>query len=144
MRIWLAGGLLAAFAWTAHAEERRELGAHEHGHAKLNLAVEADAGRMEIAAPGMDVLGFEHPAETDAGQGGGRRRQGRPWPSRSSLFVLPAAAGCRVVEAAVTLEQERARGEEGEGEAHADGDHERSFTASSPAATRSTAPTRVR
>ena len=65
MRTWLAGGLLAALAWTAHAEERRELGAHEHGHAKLNLAIDGSALSMEIEAPGMDVLGFEHPAESD-------------------------------------------------------------------------------
>ena len=65
MRTWLAGGLLAALAWTAHAEERRELGAHEHGHAKLNVAIDGSALALEIEAPGMDVLGFEHPAASE-------------------------------------------------------------------------------
>ena len=71
-------GLMAALGATAQAAERRELGAHEHGHSKLNLAVEGTLVVMEIAAPGLDVLGFEHPAETADGQGGARRRQSGP------------------------------------------------------------------
>ena len=66
---------------TAQAAERRELGAHEHGHSKLNLAVEGTLVVMEIAAPGLDVLGFEHPAETADGQGGASTPAKRPWPS---------------------------------------------------------------
>ena len=125
MRGWLAMGLMAALGATAQAAERRELGAHEHGHSKLNLAVEGTLVVMEIAAPGLDVLGFEHPAETAADKAAldaAKAVLAQPL----SLFVLPPAAGCRVVEAAVALEQEEHahESEEHEGEAHADGDHD--------------------
>ena len=105
MRIWLAAGLVATFAGAAQAEERRELGAHEHGHSKLDMAVEGTRVVMEVAAPGLDILGFEHPAETaeeKAAVEAGKAALADPL----SLFVMPAAAGCRVVEAAVLLEQE--------------------------------------
>jgi hypothetical protein len=118
MRTWLAGGLLAALAWTAHAEERRELGAHEHGHAKLNLAIDGSALAMEIEAPGMDVLGFEHSAESEqdkAAVAAAKAALADPL----ALVVPSPAAGCRVVEATVNLLQEEHEHEE-EGEAGAD------------------------
>ena len=144
MRAWLTIGLVATFGVTAQAAERRELGAHEHGHSKLNLAIEGTLVVMEIAAPGLDVLGFEHPAETAADKAAldaAKAVLAEPL----SLFVLPAAAGCRVVEAAVALEQEEHahESEEHEGEAHADGDHDVELHSEFAAATRSTAPTRV-
>ena len=80
MRGWLAMGLVTALGATAQAAERRELGAHEHGHSKLNLAVEGTLVVMEIEAPGMDVLGFEHsprPMRTRRRSTPARRR----WPS---------------------------------------------------------------
>jgi Protein of unknown function (DUF2796) len=120
MREWLALGLMAALGGTAQAEERRELGAHEHGHSKLSLAIEGTRVAMEIEAPGLDVLGFEHPAETaedKAAVEAGKAAMVDPL----TLFVPPAAAGCRVVEATVLLEQEEHEGEEHAGEAeHAD------------------------
>jgi Protein of unknown function (DUF2796) len=53
-----AVGAIAAFPVTA--EERRELGAHEHGHSVLNIAIEGDRIEMELMSPGMDIVGFEH------------------------------------------------------------------------------------
>jgi hypothetical protein len=111
------GVLIAAMA-VAHATERRQLGAHEHGHARLNIAVEGTSMLMEIAAPGLDVLGFEHPPESDADKAAvaaGEAALADPL----SLFVLPAAAGCSLVEAVVELEQEELDQDEAEGEAHA-------------------------
>ena len=102
---------MATFGATANAAERRELSAHEHGHSKLNLAVEGTRVAMEIAAPGLDVLGFEHPAATGEEKAAvetGKATLGEPL----GLFVLPVAAGCRVVEAAVELLQEEHEGEE--------------------------------
>ena len=64
MRGWLALGVMVALGGTAQAAERRELAPHEHGRSKLNLAVEGAQVIMEIEAPGMDVLGFEYPAQT--------------------------------------------------------------------------------
>jgi hypothetical protein len=125
MRGWLVVGVMMAVAASVQATERRELGAHEHGHSKLNLAVEGTRVAMEIAAPGLDVLGFEHPPETEAEKAAveaGKAALAEPL----ALFVLPQAAGCRVIEAAVVLEQEEAghAGEEHAGEAaHAEEGH---------------------
>ncbi|MGD9507331.1 MAG: DUF2796 domain-containing protein [Geminicoccaceae bacterium] len=110
MRTWITGGLLAALAWTAHAEERRELGAHEHGHARLNLAIEGSALALEIEAPGMDVLGFEHPARSEQDKAAVEAAKAT-LADPLALFVPPTAAGCRAVEAAVDLLQEAHEGE---------------------------------
>ena len=124
MRTLTALGVLIAATAVAHATERRQLGAHEHGHSKLNIAVEGPSVVMEIAAPGLDVLGFEHPAESDADKAAvaaGTAALADPL----SLFVLPAAAGCQVTEAVVELAQEEHDHDEAEGEAHAhEHDHE--------------------
>lgn len=111
MRTWLAGGLLATLAWTAHAGERREVGAHEHGHAKLNVAIDGSELALEIEAPAMDVLGFEHPAESEqdkAAVEAAKTRLADPL----TLFVPSADAGCKVVKAMVPLLEE---GHEDEG-----------------------------
>ena len=126
MRTLTALGVLIAATAVAHATERRQLGAHEHGHSKLNIAVEGTSVVMEVAAPGLDVLGFEHPPETEADKAAvaaGTAALADPL----SLFVLPAAAGCQVTEAAVELAQEEHDHDEAEaaGEAHAhEHDHE--------------------
>ena len=126
MRTLTALGVLIAATAVAHATERRQLGAHEHGHSKLNIAVEGTTVVMEVAAPGLDVLGFEHPAETEADKAAvaaGTAALADPL----SLFVLPAAAGCQVTEAVVELAQEEHDHDEAEaaGEAHAhEHDHE--------------------
>ena len=126
MRTWLAGGLLAALAWTAHAEERRELGTHEHGHAKLNLAIDGSALAMELEAPGMDVLGFEHPAESKQDEAAVEAVKAT-LADPPALFVPPAAAGCKVILATVSLLQEEHE-EKGEGEAGTDHQHEPSHS----------------
>jgi uncharacterized OsmC-like protein len=125
MRTLTALGIVIAATAMAHATERRQLGAHEHGHSKLNIAVEGTSVVMEIAAPGLDVLGFEHAPETEADKAAvaaGKAALADPL----SLFVLPAAAGCTVIEAAVELEQEEHDHDEAEaeGEAHAHEDEE--------------------
>lgn len=50
----------------AGAETSRQLDAHEHGVGTLNIAVDGQAMAMEFQAPGADIVGFEHPAETEA------------------------------------------------------------------------------
>ena len=93
--VFALAGALAATA--AVAEERRELGAHEHGHSTLTIAVEGTRVAMELSAPGADIVGFEHAAETDeqkaargAGQGGSSPIR---WPCSSCR--PPPAAGSR-------------------------------------------------
>jgi Protein of unknown function (DUF2796) len=111
--------MTCALAWfpvsiaLADEAERRELGAHEHGHSVLNIAIEGDRIEMELMAPGMDIVGFEHAAETDEHEALVEEAE-RNLSEPLALFVLPAEAACTTEAAAVELEAE----DEGE---HAEG-----------------------
>lgn len=118
--VTLIAAACASVALPGAAEERRELGAHEHGHSALNIAIEADQVLMELMAPGMDIVGFEHAAETDEDKAAIEQAEvalGDPL----TLFVMPDAAGCVVEAAVVELETEDEHAEEaGHAEEHAD------------------------
>jgi hypothetical protein len=105
---------LAAFTVLASAlaaspalaeDEHRELGPHEHGHGTLNIAVEKARISMELEVPGMDIVGFEHAAESQddkAAVDKASKTLGDPL----TLFKIPAAAGCKVADAKVKIEAE--------------------------------------
>jgi len=86
------------------AEGHRELGAHEHGHGTLNIAIEGPKVTMELEAPGADIVGFEHAAKS-------RKEKAvveeavTQLKSPLALFTLPASAACRVTEAKVEVEK---------------------------------------
>jgi hypothetical protein len=108
-------------AWQAAAEERRELGAHEHGHSVLNVAIAGDRIEMELMAPGMDIVGFEHAPETDEHKAAIEEAEAT-LRDPLALFVLPDDAGCLLDTAAVELEAEDEH--EGQhGEEHAAAEH---------------------
>ncbi|MGF1553500.1 MAG: DUF2796 domain-containing protein [Paracoccaceae bacterium] len=113
--------LLAATAWPALAQdETRGLGAHEHGVGAFNLAIEGERVAMELEAPGADIVGFEHAAESEEDRAAieaARGRLGEPL----ALFVLPAEAGCEVASSEVELIAEGGGHEEAHGEEHGDG-----------------------
>lgn len=94
-------GALASFGALAE-DEHRELDAHEHGHGALNIAVEGSRMVMELEVPGADIVGFEHVAESAEDKAkieAARAVLAKPL----DLFVLPAAAGCAVETAEVSL-----------------------------------------
>jgi len=76
-------------------EEHRELGPHVHGHGALIIAFEADKVQMELTAPGMDIVGFEHSAETDD-QTKAVEKAITALNEPLRYFSFPAAADCRV------------------------------------------------
>ncbi|MEM6548616.1 MAG: DUF2796 domain-containing protein [Pseudomonadota bacterium] len=93
---------LMASAATAFAGEKRELSAHQHGVGALNLAFEASEVLIELEAPGADIVGFEHPAESAEDRAkidAAIAVLARPL----DLFVMPKGAGCSVVAAEVSL-----------------------------------------
>jgi hypothetical protein len=101
----VAFGLVVAMlvATAATAEERRQLQAHEHGHSALDIALEGGRVVMELAAPGADIVGFEHEATTEVEQAAiaaAKAALAEPL----ALFILPPAAGCKVAEAAIELD----------------------------------------
>ena len=107
-------GIAFAVAGTTEpaAAQQRELGAHEHGHGTLNIAIEGSRVTMELEAPGVDIVGFEHKAKSakdKAAVDKAKKQLAKPL----ALFKLPAAAGCVVEQAKVELE-----GEDDHGHAH--------------------------
>jgi hypothetical protein len=102
--ILAAGFGLATTAGAGLAQER-QLGAHEHGRGTLNIALEGARLSMELEAPGMDIVGFEHAPSTDKQKAAvefAKRRLAAP----QALFELPAAAGCAPKETKVAIEAE--------------------------------------
>lgn len=109
-------------AGAAHTQTR-ELDAHQHGHGALNIAFEGASVAMELEVPGADIVGFEHPAESDADRAlidAAIAQLAKPL----ELFAMPAAAGCTVTAANVALLGEDDHDEHGDDhkDEHAD-DH---------------------
>jgi Protein of unknown function (DUF2796) len=94
-------GLAAAPSFAAG--EHRELGAHEHGRGTLNIAVEGNKVTMELEAPGVDIVGFEHAAKTSREKAAVEKAKVQ-LAAPLTLFALPASAACRVTEAKVEVE----------------------------------------
>jgi len=91
---------VAASLWiqpSPAAEARRQHGAHVHGEATLNIGMDGQLLLISLEAPGMSVLGFEHPPRDDAERTLYRHALevlGNP----EQWLTLPAAAAC-VLEA---------------------------------------------
>ena len=103
MRRLVIVAVSAVLASSAAAEEHRELGAHQHGHGTFNLAIEGSHVSMELEAPGADIVGFEHPAQTPE-QKAAVEKATTTLASPLSVFKVPEAAGCRIVATSVRLE----------------------------------------
>ena len=104
----------------AFGETARELDAHEHGVGALNIAVDGKTVAMEFHAPGADIVGFEHAAESAedrAAVDAAVAALARPL----DLFVLPTAAECSVTQASAALESEEEH-DDHDHEAHAEGE----------------------
>lgn len=98
LKLTTALSLIALLAGPAQSE-MRELDAHQHGHGALNIAVEGDIVAMELEAPGADIVGFEHAAESAEDRAAIDAAIAKPL----DLFVVLAAAGCVVTAANVAL-----------------------------------------
>lgn len=116
----------ACAALPVMAQEHRELAAHEHGVGSLGMAIEGQAMVMELRAPGADIVGFEHGAESAEDRSiveSAIAKLAAPL----ELFVLPEAAGCAVTEAHVGLvgEDDELHGEH---EHHEEHEHDDEYT----------------
>ncbi len=126
--VWMAFALaagLACAALPASAEEHRQLGAHVHGHGRLDIAVDGKKVLIGLEVPGMDIVGFEHEPSTP--------EQKEVIPSAKAklanalaLFRPEPKAGCSLEQVKVSLEA----GHEDEHE------HGQEQKAQEPAATR--------
>ncbi len=123
---------LIAAAAPAISEEKRELGAHAHGHGALNIAVDGDVLALELTAPGFDIVGFEYVAQSD--QDKAAIEEGLATLSDPlTLFGLPDGANCAVTQAVAELHSEDVHhdadhddhGHDDHDEKHDDHDHEK-------------------
>ncbi|MFD0916879.1 DUF2796 domain-containing protein [Pseudahrensia aquimaris] len=86
------------------ATEKRELDSHEHGHVKLEIAIEGNAMEIKLEAPGESIVGFEHAAKTDD-QKAAVAKAREQLSDANTLFVIPADAGCTVQASSAELHQ---------------------------------------
>ena len=78
-------------------------GPHEHGAARLDVAVEGNIVEINLESPLANALPFEH-APRDAAQRQAVQNMAATLHKAESIFVFPAAAQCRIKK--VTLESE--------------------------------------
>jgi len=97
--------MLAAGLPVMAAEEHRELGPHEHGVGRLNIAIEGKRISMELEVPGADIVGFEHEASTKE-QKAAVKKAKSTLEGVLNVFKLPAEAKCKLAEAKVKIEAE--------------------------------------
>tara|TARA_R100001129_G_scaffold58126_2_gene40015 strand:+ start:2147 stop:2689 length:543 start_codon:yes stop_codon:yes gene_type:complete len=97
-------------------------GAHEHGHARLQMAVEENRIDLMLNSPAYNLAGFEHGARTDAEKS--RLADISRWLETTPL-INTAAADCRVTAAAVELggEEENHDGDTHHEDGHHDEEH---------------------
>lgn len=113
------GYLLAACSLPATTYAADNPGAHEHGHARLQIAVENNSIDLMFTSPAFNLAGFEHEARTDEERT--RLAEIKQWLNTTSL-VNTDAANCRVTAAAVELGGEDT--EDDHGHAHHDDHHD--------------------
>lgn len=108
-RLAIVGALALLAAPAAGQQERRQLGPHEHGHGGLNIAIDGPLLLIELDVPGADILGFEHAPGTPEQNAAVARAEALLRDPRS-LFVVPAAAGCRVQDIHLARESDAGQG----------------------------------
>ena len=103
-----------------HDHAHDSLGAHEHGVASLNVALDGKLLELQLESPAMNLVGFEHAAKSDADKAkvaAAKRELEQPL----SLFAL-ASGDCKATE--VELESPLFGGEGHEHDHHAhEGEH---------------------
>ena len=99
------------------AQETREMDAHVHGVSTLELAVEGGVLEMNLLSPGMDIVGFEYEASTDADKDAVEAAI-RTMLVPENVLTLPEAAECRLAEVLAHLHGDDHAHEEGEEHMH--------------------------
>jgi hypothetical protein len=94
------GLVLGLAAAVAAAADRREAGVHEHGAGELSVALDGNDLEISLEGPADNFVGFEYAPRTAAERKALADAEATlRAPDR--LFVLPAAAGCRLQSATV-------------------------------------------
>lgn len=86
-----------------HDQEHRKHGAHVHGIAALNLALEGQEVHIELDSPAANIVGFEH-APSSADDHAALDKAVATLKDGDRLFRFNEEAGCRMEMATVTSE----------------------------------------
>jgi Protein of unknown function (DUF2796) len=88
------------------AAKPHQHGAHVHGTAKLNIAVEERTATVEFEAPAASIIGFEHKAKTAAEQ----RKQAMALDllknKIDSMLIFESALGCSFLPTSLDVVQQ--------------------------------------
>ena len=79
-------------------ESSTNLNAHEHGSATLNIAVDGDSLFLEFESPAVNIVGFEHAAETDQ-QTTAIKQAIDKLQNFDAVLLLPDTAECHLITA---------------------------------------------
>ncbi len=101
--ILLTGSAIGWLSIEAQAEEQHHHGAHVHGIAHLNVALEGKNLYMEFVSPAANIVGFEYAPKTQAERDAIESAR-NTLKNAETVFTLPPAAGVRLVEASVVSE----------------------------------------
>ena len=119
--VLLTGATIGWLSIEAQAEEQHHHGAHVHGIAHLNVALEGKNLYMEFVSPAANIVGFEHAPKTQAERDAVEAAR-NTLKNAEAVFKLPPAAGARLVDADVASTAERDEHHDGE-HAHDDEKH---------------------
>ncbi|HEY0180132.1 MAG TPA: DUF2796 domain-containing protein [Dokdonella sp.] len=113
--------LLVSFAAlaAAPASPHRHHGPHVHGEATLNVGLDGQLLLVSLDAPGMSLLGFEHPPRDDAERAAYRATLDA-LNAPGGWLLLPQAAGCALESVQVAPHGFDAA----DGDGHGDDDHD--------------------
>jgi hypothetical protein len=115
--------LASCIAVPAHAQETRELGTHVHGVSTLQVAVEHGTLSLDLTSPGLDIVGFEYAASTDADKDAVAMAVGQ-FLKPDDILTLPNAAGCRLSAASAHLHSDDDNDEDHDDHAAEHDDHD--------------------
>lgn len=101
-----------------------QLGAHEHGSGKLNIAITGKTVAIELEIPAADIVGFEHAAETKE-QKAQLETAKAQLAAPLDLFVISTGAGCTVTTAKIETEGALAGDDHGHSHGHSHGKGEK-------------------
>ena len=81
-----------------HGHNKQSHGAHEHGAANLSVLVDGRTLEIEMRAPGANIVGFEHAAESDTDRAAVTKAL-KVLREDASIFAPANAAKCKISEA---------------------------------------------
>lgn len=116
-----------------HSPQRHGHGAHVHGSADLNLALDGRHAHIELTSPAVNIVGFEHPPATPADHAAVDRAVAA-LKRGDRLFQFNDEAGCRMQSAEVVPAWSESDVHDAHAEqAHADFDVVYAFECATPA-----------